>query len=731
MGILLELCFTLGFVPYSVAAPSLLVFPNNALKNPVGNHVASYFHHCLSLIVDFSTQLPFNYETSDVPRTFYNYPSSYLRNYTFHNEIDNSREIWHMHRGIQKMQRFRCILTMLSVLQGTVDLNHAGISLNRVLSQYNVFGDSASISGPSMPEYFVVFSVLDENLGPVGSDGEFTHDFVRKFFHARYAAHLPALFALQIRPVHDGERLKGFFYCWYCAAELKLSQFTCTTEARCPAEMMDAYSSILSVSRRNIPWIYFKRGQKVQPLSMSNFCPLTLGRNASCLAEEIDIVGSFLTEGSNRSAVANIVRNTTFWNGFPSVSYKRAEPGDHPMDVLPVGRSVQFRFITADGIQSDRASFASFAAPFSDYLWLALGCTTIFLAISVAALSNHSFICTLPRNIVAVIAPLLEKVTFDARVSHATQVVMTSWIFVAIVITTSYKCMMKSNYMIEPKYATKWKSLREIENFTLIHAENIYDETWRNIIMSEFKVWEDKSNVCMKEAKLQGQTCSQSDEHLFWQSYCVVLGSMDERFACGIFELAWRAAYFCAMQQCPDDEKFKNWLNRRQSFLQNMASHSRIRPFRRIRNVIHEQLLLPRTAFVSPAENFDGDWKIFEEESRVLHVRFSYSEHSEDFGSMFGYQLTSGFNEHVGEEMQLRAQMLMESGIFWLWKKWEKFRLDFGNGKSPSGKKFVELSFRNSDIHLTFAVYLIGVLVALIFRGAEYLWFRGFFGSCN
>ena len=730
MRILLKLYFVLGFIPHSIPAPSLLAISKDIEKDPVGNHVASHFHHhCLTHVVDFSALSAFNYETSDAPRTLYNYPSHYLSNYTSHHELSkpNMNESWRMQRDIQKIQGFRCILTMVSVLQGTVNLKHAGIRLNSALSQKNVLGYSTSMLQQIMPEYFVIFSISDSNFGSTGSNSleSFTHGFVNRFFESQYAAHLPALFAVQIGLKDGGNRLKGFIYCWFCAEELEMSEFSCISEARCPVTMMETYLSILAQSRTDIQWIYFKQSKKVQPLGLSNFCPLTLGRNSSCLAAEIDIVGSFLTEGSNRSAVARIFSKETIWDRFPRLSYKRVEPGVHAAMVVPVGRSVQFRFITADGIQSDRASFASFSAPFSNNMWLALGCTGVFLAVCVAAMSSHSFVCALPRSIIEVAAPLLEKVTVDARVSRSASIMVTCWIFVAIVITTSYKSMMKSNYMIEQKYTTKWKSFREIENFTFIHAESIYDKFWLDLITEEFQKWRNNLNVCKTEATSYNQKCVQSHEYLFWQSYCLVLVSIDERFACEVFDLAWRAAYFCCMQHCPDNEKFKNWLRRRKSLLQNIARHSVVRPFSQIGRVIREEMLQPRTAFVSPAETFDGDWKIFEEESSALHVRFSYSQNSEDFGSMFGYQLTSGFNEHVGNAMHLRAEMLMESGIFWLWKQWEKLRRDFGNRITPGGKKFVELSFRNSDIHLTFAVYWIGILVALLFRGAEYLWFRG------
>ena len=81
-----------------------------------------------------------------------------------------------------------------------------------------------------------------------------------------------------------------------------------------------------------------------------------------------------------------------------------------------------------------------------------------------------------------------------------------------------------------------------------------------------------------------------------------------------------------------------------------------------MRNVIRKELREPGTAFVSPAAMFTTDWNIFEDESRFLNVRFAHSEHSEDFGSMFGYELTSGFNEHFRNAVYRRGEIPMESG---------------------------------------------------------------------
>ena len=70
--------------------------------------------------------------------------------------------------------------------------------------------------------------------------------------------------------------------------------------------------------------------------------------------------------------------------------------------------------------------------------------------------------------------------------------------------------------------------------------------------------------------------------------------------------------------------------------------------------------------------------------------------------------------------MHLKVEIRMESGIFWLWEKWEKLRRDLKNPMIPDEKAVFELSFDKSDVHLVFGVYLIGVLVSVLCMGIEY-----------
>ena len=217
------------------------------------------------------------------------------------------------------------MLTLLSVRQGTIDFSLDRINLNGILSQDNVVWFSTEILTEIMPQYFVLFSILDESLAPASKASleSFTHNVMYRFFASVHAAHLPALFALQTDPQNSEHSLKGFLYSWYCAA-LERTEFSCSSSVYCPAKMMETYLTTLAHCRRSIPLTYVKQRKRVLPSALDMFCPLTIGHNSTCTPEEIDLVTSFITEGTNRTAAANTLR--VLGDAFLLADYKKVAP---------------------------------------------------------------------------------------------------------------------------------------------------------------------------------------------------------------------------------------------------------------------------------------------------------------------------------------------------------------------------------------------------------------------
>ena len=275
----------------------------------------------------------------------------------------------------QKMRSFNCMLTLIAVVVKAVNLNDIRIMPTKVFAQSDVlwYGKSTLLER-IVPEYFVVFSVLDQ--GRDDSSDQLTHRVVHKLFFTLRNEHLPALFAIPVAEQEQSHAIPstGFLYCWYCTKKLVVTEFRCDGSAhhQCPQAMIATYLSMLGQCKRNIPWNYFENGIKALSKPLADFCPVTLKQKPACLGGELELVASFLTDGSNRSAVSDAVLENNFASAFPTISYNRLSSNAHPTSVIAVGRAVRFRFITSDGIRSTQASFATFAAPFSNSMWFAL-----------------------------------------------------------------------------------------------------------------------------------------------------------------------------------------------------------------------------------------------------------------------------------------------------------------------------------------------------------------------
>ena len=98
--------------------------------------------------------------------------------------------------------------------------------------------------------------------------------------------------------------------------------------------------------------------------------------------------------------------------------------------------------------------------------------------------------------------------------------------------------------------------------------------------------------------------------------------------------------------------------------------------------------------------------------TRSKNLKFVYSKELEDFRIKMGFHITPGLNEIVGRPVKLRLEMLMESGIYSMWKRWEELRRVF-HAPHDQEEEFVELSFDNSDVNLIFILYGICISTSL------------------
>jgi hypothetical protein len=88
-----------------------------------------------------------------------------------------------------------------------------------------------------------------------------------------------------------------------------------------------------------------------------------------------------------------------------------------------------------------------------------------------------------------------------------------------------------------------------------------------------------------------------------------------------------------------------------------------------------------------------------------------------------GYDIKTGMDGHRPELMMERMRVLLSSGIYWLWEKWDRIRFPVKLGDfvinpktfiDESEVEFKVLSFSDSDIHLVFYLWGVGCGLACI-----------------
>ena len=150
-----------------------------------------------------------------------------------------------------------------------------------------------------------------------------------------------------------------------------------------------------------------------------------------------------------------------------------------------------------------------------------------------------------------------------------------------------------------------------------------------------------------------------------------------------------------------------------------------MRRIERLDKVIREELLEPRTVYVTESEHFAQDWKVFQKVMKSLPtpIGFVASERDESIFVRFNWQIQRSYDgEKFSDYMWLRALALRESGMFGLWTKWDGMRREFKERENVEiDRDFVPLSFEHSDIHLHFWLWLGCLLIASVVLSAEIL----------
>ena len=561
--------------------------------------------------------------------------------------------------------------------------------------------------------------------------------------------------------------LLGNFVCWYCGMEADFFQFECQHAQSCSHTMKAAFEGALQHGE-NVRWSLIdglrgseefgavpinrrikKNGPFVYQRPVSGHCSVYIVDGVlSCLFEGFNwtISGSREELQVTPTVKRSLVLQPNYWD---------------PITFVATGHAMSFKFITADNVIRKGSIFCSLTDPFQPAVWLLAGLgIAVISSVSAASAFKTSFLqcwTSTVSNILVFSSAFIDqspefptqKALYPKICVAVHKLLLLNWIITALVLSTYYKSIMKSNYVFEPKYSTNWSRLAEMTNFTFYFAygdlgltctcrEGEY-LTWNRRTKGGWKKFWEKT--CEKISKYHTPDSNFDDQcALFFEIEQLADTSVEskskketdcqERFKKNSF-WSWSSHYeerniecdvfygssdFEAVPQVGLDG-YPKWIEKRKEILQNMKQGLRIICHDSLETAVISDLTQPRTVFVSPEKMFGNDMKVFKKAGKQVGVTFATNNAEAPetlFHRLDGYRFPGGLNKVHNKLAPSRMKALVHSGIYGLWEKWDSIRDEFIRSQNMTVEKdFVELSLYNSDIYVVFTLYGICIGVAL------------------
>ena len=466
-----------------------------------------------------------------------------------------------------------------------------------------------------------------------------------------------------------------------------------------------------SVGGYDMKWRYSNTpGDKYGRSSYSPpFCPFTLESNVKCSLSEGERTFKVIIDSFNMSFLENQMFRLY---PTPVFSFGRIWRRRHPFDLEVTGYTADFCFITSDNVIAvqDRG-LNSITGAFQMELWIILVPTTFSIALALSMLHGKTFYRYLITNMYAVVGALLEQYVSPGKVgckirNKTLKIIMLTWMIGSIVLSNCFRGKAKSSAILQKKYGTNWTNLLQLSDFGLTFG---YDpqpgrkcsltDKWLN----DYKTLNKARNLTVSFPRLR--------------SLLKYTGDLDlERRA--TFALVDELINLEAAIDSTTTNKTRTWLQERATKLRPLVQRADLICGTSIDTVIGKDLTKPRTAFVTTKESFEKDWSAFQSfmAKPKNKYKFVHSCAAEDatLRAFQGYYITGRLTGVNGDLVLKRMRGLMSSGIYGLWKKWDKLRLMFKASSISTKQNAVPLSLADSDIQQMLDLLLFGVFIALI-----------------
>ncbi|CAG7815098.1 unnamed protein product [Allacma fusca] len=455
--------------------------------------------------------------------------------------------------------------------------------------------------------------------------------------------------------------------CWYCfdtvlkafggtflTRQYEFYQFNCTPRYNCYKSMDETYKAAIQ-NGRNIFWSFY-------PTRIIYGLHHKLAdKNPFSRVEPVDIqqaVANYLTQALNLTFdlhVSVFISNPAYVHLSPKADFVMA-------DYYPTGFTTSFNFITSHEVSPVRTTF-QYYAPFDWTIWALITGSIVCVAIIAQVISRifdgssaNSFrafqlTCFWLYGGLVDQWNEIRQIPEKAKTFYATVGII--WLLNALIITNSFKGMVKSNQVLSRPFETKHKYLRELLDFKLIvPITNCPTDYFASSIIAA------RNSKYYNQTRVKGMYYCPSYQIAFFS----VVTSGD---ILNVVEDAIKTLGATAVMGA-EKSKLRSYEILRENVCYICDYH--------IDKLIHSILSAPeKAAFLSSRADFEHYWSIFEKYMENETIVFAHNGNILDdyiLKRSVGITISTGF-EKSHDLISTRAKILIQSGVYWFWEKWD------------------------------------------------------------
>ncbi|CAG7716410.1 unnamed protein product [Allacma fusca] len=314
------------------------------------------------------------------------------------------------------------------------------------------------------------------------------------------------------------------------------------------------------------------------------------------------------------------------------------------IEVVPVSHRSGFHFITSDAVTDTKIGISVYTNPLELGVWLPLLGTALVVA---ALLTSEIFSIRLSgQTFVEVMFDLFAafveqgwgytgKINGDTLRSKLRVLIAVSWLLAGIIISNTYKSLLKTAFSTQGEFTTKWRQLDEIQNF----------------------IW------YLPARQFQGYTLSFKDkpqDDTSWDFCSLRCASLTiSILGSGRIEIYSR-------DKTPEV---------REDMEQVRPEQFRCVVDEELDLVIERNLTTEGTALVVHSFTFDYFWERVKAVMEKKLLKFAHNAKVRDpflRKPVYVYIYNPMVEEY--NYVRKRASVMMSSGLFWLWEKWDQIR---------------------------------------------------------